>query len=225
MEFKALGRQLIYAIMETDQDEIKKLIDAGAPLDSPEIYDLTPLQAARYTGDYEILQLLLDMGADINNPASESGDTVLMDAAMDGDLGMVKFLVSRGADINLRNSSGISAAAWAYTEGREDVYDFLMAEGSEDPWLRTPLHVAIENGERDKVWNELENDCDIDARNLYGLTPLMYAVAAGSRDLVKLLLERGANPDLRDIDGSTALMYAKEKGDGEIIALLEGSGT
>jgi ankyrin repeat protein len=72
----------------------------------------------------------------------------------------------------------------------------------------TPLHLAVDRGDREAVEILLNSGADPNVKDLAGGTPLHWAVASGFPDLVELLLERGADPNARDNAGNTPLHIA-----------------
>jgi len=93
----------------------------------------TALQAAVETGNPELIQLILDAGADINAPAAPTmGATALQIAAINGHLGIAKYLVERGADIDADagEEHGRTALEGAAENGRIDMIHFLLHEGA-----------------------------------------------------------------------------------------------
>lgn len=54
----------------------------------------------------------------------------------------------------------------------------------------------------------LDNEADIETRDIYSRTPLCCAAKHGHTSMVKILLERGANPKAKDIYGFTPLSLA-----------------
>ena len=66
----------------------------------------------------------------------------------------------------------------------------------------------------------IEENIQINARGLYGVTPLMLANA----EVSKLLLQQGASVDDVDSEGKSALMYAVEAADFDKVAYLVAQG-
>ena len=80
----------------------------------------------------EILNLLIDNGADVNQAVS--GSTPLMTAAMapqDGSSEPLKLLLARGANPNIRDNSGNTALFWAYFSGNNQAIELLKAAGAD----------------------------------------------------------------------------------------------
>jgi hypothetical protein len=66
--------------------------------------DQTPESILKFVGDghQEVVQALLDAGAEVNAQASDCHLTALMVAAMGGEVEIAKTLLAHGADVNLR---------------------------------------------------------------------------------------------------------------------------
>ena len=84
---------------------IRDIINAGADIDSAPHqmsigfgYSKTALTTAVMKKDIRIVQLLIDAGADVNNPASKVDGTALEAAVRNNDTNMVHYLINLGAD-------------------------------------------------------------------------------------------------------------------------------
>ena len=75
----------------------------------------------------EIVKLLLQYGADVNDKDTIYGSTVLMWASDRGNLEVAKLLLEKGADVNLKDKSGKTALMWARRIGHPEVIDLLKA--------------------------------------------------------------------------------------------------
>lgn len=70
----------------------------------------TALHEAALQGHIEIVELLIENGADVNIKSIEMfGDTPLIDASANGHLDVVKYLLKNGADPTIRNAKGLTA--------------------------------------------------------------------------------------------------------------------
>lgn len=67
----------------------------------------TPLHHAAYAGHLEIIELLLEAGADVDAPALNGG-TALMRAIQSSRPACVDVLLKAGADVNAENKTGMS---------------------------------------------------------------------------------------------------------------------
>lgn len=108
---------LTMAIFSDDPEPVKALLDQGADLHRK--IDEPPegvLDAAIRVNNEEVVNLLLDHGANINEWASTGPPveyaTVLMFAARDNP-DMALLLIHRGANMNLKSKNGWTALDWA----------------------------------------------------------------------------------------------------------------
>ena len=96
-------------------------------------YGRSNLQMAVELGSLEIVKLLIDAGASVNEPpGKDRGATSLQLAAIKGHPRIAKYLTDRGADINAAGAEygGRSALEGAAEHGRIDMVHLLL-EGAE----------------------------------------------------------------------------------------------
>ncbi|OBT56680.1 hypothetical protein VE04_03557 [Pseudogymnoascus sp. 24MN13] len=89
----------------------------------------TPLQEATLQGRKDIIELLLEHGADVNSPpVTGNGATALQYAAMEGFLGIAHLLLEHEADVNAAAAStdGRTALEGAAEHGRLDMVQLLL---------------------------------------------------------------------------------------------------
>lgn len=77
---------------------------------------------------------------------------------------------------------------------------------------RTPLHLAVINGQSALLHTLLERGCDPNTRDRDNRTPLFAALEHGAQalPLVRALIAHGANPEATDANGETPLGLALE---------------
>ena len=136
---------------------IKKLLDAGADVNfvvnntprarmrdgSPRIVFATALMRAAFSGDIELVKLLLAHGAD-PNVISKDSETTLMAACGTGfipgyskgrtpaeRLEVVKLLVELGQDVNAADDYGITALMVAGNIGDVPIIQYLIDKGAD----------------------------------------------------------------------------------------------
>ena len=78
----------------------RRLIKAGADVNVINKYGVTPMFIASQNGYLEIVDLLLEAGADVNTAHKESGLTPLWIAAQQGHSEIIRRLLKAGADVN-----------------------------------------------------------------------------------------------------------------------------
>ena len=137
-----------------------------------------PLHRATYGEHPEVVELLLENGADLN-ARNEKGWTALHVAALCGNTRVIKILLGRGADVNARDHEDVS-----------------------------PLHMAAESGCYDAARLLLVSMADPNVQDKQGITPLHWAVYGAHNRLARLLLSSGAKLNTRDSDGRTPKRWA-----------------
>ena len=96
------------AAINGDYHLAKTSIEKGVSVHSRDYCGWQPLHEACNHGNLAIVELLLDRGADVNDPGGPHcrGMTPLHDAVQNDHIDVVKLLVSRGASVNRRNKDG-----------------------------------------------------------------------------------------------------------------------
>jgi ankyrin repeat protein len=200
----------------------------------------SPLANAAAVGRMDIVQLLLDHGADPNLPEEQYAPKgkALYSAVYNGHYEIAKLLLERGAFPNPPvESSG--DALWVSREWRPNkgMEELLLSYGAEPAhehteedwstqahnWLRiTPLHQAARKGDVREAKKLLAAGADLTARDEHlQSTPLAWAAKFGQVEMVKFLLKRGAPKTLPDDPPwATPLAWAKKRGHDAIVKLL-----
>jgi len=88
-------------------------------------YNDTALIYASENGHIEIVEVLLDNGADVN-AYNNYGDTALINASEKGYEEVVDMLLDNGADVNAKNKDGETALMMARENGHKEVVDMLL---------------------------------------------------------------------------------------------------
>jgi ankyrin repeat protein len=199
-----------------------------------------PLSNAAAAGRLDIVQLLLDHGADPNLPEEQYAPRgkALYSAVYHGHYDIAKLLLERGAFPNPPvESSG--SALWVSREWRPDkrMEQLLLSYGAkpeperpgedwstrEHNWLRiSPLHTAARDGDVKKAKQLVDAGADLTARDEHiRSTPLAWAAKFGQIKMVTFLLKRGAPKILPDDPPwATPRAWAMRRGHTRIAALL-----
>lgn len=159
--------KLIYACFKGYFLEVQELLDSGVSPNCQDILKTTPLNAATTHGHFEIINLLLERGANIN---FESGDvlsfsrTPLAIACYNGDTKMAEYLIARGADVELM--SGLYG---------------------------NPIHAAIQSNNITLLEFLLKIGASIEAKHGVHLdTPVCYAARLNHQEAIEVLINHGA---------------------------------
>lgn len=154
----------------------------------------TPLLFAARQGDLASARLIVEAGADVNEPAA-SGTTPLVVAAHSGHGDLAAYLLDAGADPDAAGA-GYTALHAAVLRGEHDLVRALLDHGADpDPVLT-----------RGTPARRVSADWRLPHR-MIGATPFWAAAWFREPRLVQLLAERGADPQA-SVGGETAVMAA-----------------
>lgn len=182
----------------------------------------TLLHHAVAFGTIEIVQLLLDKGAEVN--AKNRRSAMPLHWAVH-DEAKVRLLLSRGVQINARQVEGRTALYQAAVLGGGLPVLRLLLDNGADPAIgslvgQTPLSVASVRGDVDAMRLLIEKGANVNAKNGAGDTPLMAAATSGNSRAVRLLLDKGADATVKSKRNETALGNASTSGVEESLRLL-----
>jgi len=158
---------------------------------------LCVINAAR-GGHETALQLLLDMGADINERNSP-GETALLEAVYYNHLSCVKILLERGADATILTNGGSSVLHYATLKLIDsemmkfllDVVETRKLVHMKDSGGNTALHDCIYSGSPiiglEKAKMLVQAGASLTIKNSGGKTPYEYARFGKKKELAKYL--------------------------------------
>ncbi|XP_066961209.1 protein phosphatase 1 regulatory subunit 12A isoform X9 [Macrobrachium rosenbergii] len=217
-----------------DKQEVLRLLEKGADINTANVDGLTGLHAACIDDNIDMVEFLVNQGADVNR-ADMEGWTPLHATASCGFISIAKFLIDRGADLSIVNNDGDLPFDIADSEEMESLLkkeiesrgidcdasrneeERMMLEDAQR-WLAagfladrphpktgaTALHVAAAKGYSKVMSLLLEAGSDINAQDLDGWTPLHAAAHWCQRDAVEILCEHMADMDKQNFVGQTA---------------------
>jgi ankyrin repeat protein len=250
------AKSLISSINDDDYEQVKTLLDSSnGNVNSVHIWNtmwqkvvkekpiLTPLQVACERGNYDIIKLLLENGADANKIHSTEDSPLEITCKMGNEkrLEIVRLLVDYGATltsdkrnmfVNYKHQKYQSyvmlivvetdyedtISLIEYFESRGEQIDKMYSQGS-------LLHYACHVGNSSVIkYLVSERGLDINANNQNGATPLIvYTYPSKHKGIegLNFLLENGADKSVRDNAGMTAYDRAIKNGDTEFAELLK----
>jgi len=191
--FASCAPYLHKAVKDGNAEKVRKLLDAGADVNgrnsskavkllrggTPLQY--TPLHWAAYLGDWEIAEILIYFGAEVN-AEDPWYSTPLYLAAEQAHLDFVRKLIAEGADVNVRSSmwgyTPLHRAAWGSVVKRFGAGTSSEADLNEN-YLEI-VGILLEKGAEVNVWDN------------NGETPLDHAIDSGTEEIVALLRKYGA---------------------------------
>ncbi len=193
---------LIYAIQNAETKTVKALIEK-ADMNKVDGVGNSPIHFALQKNKDEIVDLLLEKGADVNVAGisgSIKSQTILNLAATRGRDDLVKKLLEKNADPNIADSEKTSPLISACVGSSANVENVKML---------------------------LEKNAKVDQQETTGVTALMYIASTDGmspevrKEIIKLLLAKGANKNIKDKFKKSALDYAKESKKTDAIELLK----
>ncbi|KXH34917.1 hypothetical protein CSIM01_01953 [Colletotrichum simmondsii] len=198
------------------------LLDAGAKSTCNHAGS-TPLLEASYKGATNIVQLLLQKGAD----PKVTGDynwTAINVASYYGHLDTVALLLRSGADIFVANKGGLVPLSAASYSGHLEVVELLLENRADvthanaDGW--SSIHLASDKGHYKIVQRLLDAGADLSAVTNRGWTPLHIAAHRGHLEIVQLFLEKGADSTALTNDRWTPIHMASTNRHKGVVKLL-----
>lgn len=176
-----MSAPIFEAIYQHDAGRVAELLSSGtdpnALLDEQPYW--APLEAAIEEVDFgapmEIVQLLIQHGADVNAWDKEHTLTPLLAATKWNNREAIKLLLAAGADPNVTNTERVSPLRWAIENDDLEIATLLLRHGA------------------DKTIDSLGG--------FEGVPPLALAASKLNLSIIELLLKAGANPEAPDQDG------------------------
>ena len=155
--------------------------------------EFTSLMYASSSGCIDIVELLLDMGADVNTK-DINGYTALMFAFNEDRKEIIDLLYKHGTDMNIDakyNEKGYTFLIWYSRYGDIDMVRFLLDSGA-----------------------------NTNIQDNTGCTALIHACVEQHMEIIELLLDYGADPNIKSNGETTAIEYAHNFEDKELLNLL-----
>ena len=188
----------------------------------------TALHEAGGKNHVDVVQVLIDAGADIEKETSLRRTTPLLFACVKGCLDAVKVLVQAGAEVRVAGADGDTCLMAASRLGDTETVRYLVGLGQVDVdqeggrYANTSLHRAQNHA--DVVQVLIDAGADIEKKNSEGYTPLHLACMNACLDAVKVLVQSGAEVRVTNYDGDTCLIAASREGHTETVRYLVGLG-
>ena len=200
-----LTNKLFEAIENEDVASLQALLKAGANKNAVNQYGESALQVAVEKGSLEMVDALLDHGANANNVSlMPQARAPLLIAAEQGNEEIVSRLLEAGANVNFKDEQGKTALH--YASSREVGKLLLEANAeitAEDLNGRAPLHEMALRGDYELIEEALFYGADPNKADSNGRTALLEASQKGHTAVAALLQEHVTNqPDLRQTLGA-----------------------
>jgi hypothetical protein len=128
-----LGRKLVTACTKGNLQEVQSLVKNGADINFPHFsgidYGITPLISASQHGNYDIVEFLLDSGANIDQSYNQLTPLMMVVASKEGiyenRCKVLKLLLQKGADIGQTDVNGWTASMYAKKTGNKNMLKII----------------------------------------------------------------------------------------------------
>jgi uncharacterized protein len=209
--------ELVYVAGTSDQQRLKELLQYpdtdinGIDRDSK----LTPLTQAARVGTLEMVQLLLDLHANIDAP-DQHGYTPLLHSFCRKEPDVSLYLLSRNAEIyTIHPDSGRTPLHIAVAMGKDAVIEYFLQHNVMldlvDNYQQTPLHIGVARNRPMLVRKLSAHGATIEVADYQRQTPLHAAVRQSNYSLVAYIVAQAPNThfiNYADVNGMTALHLA-----------------
>ena len=238
---------LFHTAYHGDVEQALRSIAWGVGVNARDWVDMTLLHWAAMGGHTDVLELLVEKGADLDTQDGRglrpvhaaalagTGDcrqcldsliakgarlsNAVADMAMRGDVAGLQRALKSIAVGSRPGTAGQSRVSghWLWDWDGEESIDDLCTDSA--GW--SALHWAAAMGHEKVVELLLAKGCNVDVEDWDGGTPLCAAVRCGRKQTAMLLLSRGADIEVTALPGRhTPLMMAVLRGHSETVELL-----
>ncbi|XP_015189072.1 PREDICTED: ankyrin-3-like [Polistes dominula] len=219
-----LSDNLCNAIERKDLKKVIDLISEGANVNACDRTGMFPLQMAVMKESKEIIEELIDKGADVD---IEVHNKKLVEYAMaESNEDIVKLLVEKGATIKFHNNNEDSILRYLIKKGMLELLQCVIKEidiNFQTGDGHTLLIMAAEQGQLEIVKFLCNMGINVNARSSRNSTALHFAIGNSSNpnlEIVQFLIDNGAEIDVENVFGYTPLQNALYNKNFEVAKLL-----
>jgi serine/threonine protein kinase/ankyrin repeat protein len=223
-------REIFAGVSQGDASLVQQLLSSGVDVNFIGENQETPLHVALKNAQYEIAQLLVEEGADVNAKNSDGMTPLLFVAREPASAENLRFAQEllrgkvRTSDWDLHHRTALMIAA---ESGNVAVLQAIIGSDAtsnsigpllavQDDEMRTALMYAV-RGESLEALNYLLSlhegkrfDVGLSLQDKQGRTALFYAAGLEEGSFTEALLKAGLDPLIKDRTGNRAISYAKQ---------------
>jgi ankyrin repeat protein len=213
------------ATQKNNVETVQFLIEREVPCDKQNLRLETPLSIAIKYEFYEIAELLLSQGCDINVRRT-LGDSPLFAAVFDNRLQTVNYILQHGGRITHRNDNGETALMVACKHSSLEVVQVLLDAGADinavDNGGRSALFIACMIQKAEIASYLLNRFANIHLKDVFGYTALSIGcrISNGSSEIISLLIRFKAELNAMDNCYNTPIHHACSKNNMDICVML-----
>nr|XP_008101141.1 PREDICTED: ankyrin repeat and death domain-containing protein 1B isoform X1 [Anolis carolinensis] len=216
---------LHFAVAGNHISAVDFLLHHKARVDIADKHGLVPIHLAAWTGNLDIMRMLIKAGAD-QKAKNQEGRNVLHFAAQNNNVRIVDYFIQdlHLLDLNTPDEKGrkpfLLAAEWGHVEMVNELISLNLSTTQKDKDGNTALHLAAKNGHHEVAEVLLGQWEDINEFNEEGETPFYLAVAGGHEKCADLLLEAGSDINISNKHNANALHIATQNGHTSLVTYL-----
>ena len=209
----ALNEKCVNTTMQTSNKMkfLNMMVAKGANLNVEDYYTRkSALNLAIENGFYQITEVLIENGADVNYRDSTLSVPLITAIEMENLL-IVELLTSYGAILFIANHTRRHALTLAVEKGNVEIIkslieymksfnDGLSGINAQDNYAEIPMNLAVKQGNIEIVKFLISNGANVNAKDFYGKFPLGTAITEGNVEIAELLIQNKADVEL--IEGS-----------------------
>ncbi|XP_058116848.1 putative ankyrin repeat protein RF_0381 [Anopheles ziemanni] len=186
---------LYRAVKKSQPGLVRRLLHARPELVNVPVHGETFLYLAVRSGNLDLVNVLLDGGANIDQGVPDTSVTPLHLAVYRRNLALVRHLIEKGANVQAQNCVGMTIGHYAIDTDDLAMVKYVLAQGisqeARDRCQWTLIFRAIYmRASIEIVRHLLERKCRLKVKDRLRLTPLYYAQMDGREGILRLLRRR-----------------------------------
>lgn len=131
-------------IAKNKMEIFNEFLEAGMEVNCRDDLGTPMLNIACRNDNFEFVEVLLGLGAELNAISEDRGYTAVMDAVWRGNEKITRYLIEKGAELNTINKEGQTNLVLAVGANRENIVK-LLAENGADPDVKDMMGMSAYN--------------------------------------------------------------------------------
>lgn len=209
----AFAGELLDAVKKRDVQKAAAVIKSKPEsIGEIEKYETGPLHMAALKDSKEIIKLLIDNKAPVNQLDYFKKTPIFLAGSVEA----AELLISAGADIHVKDKNENGLLHEAVKSKKAEMIDYYIKKGLDinlkNSAGQTPLALSIENNEFKIFMSLINAGADVNVKeNFFEWSPLHIAVMNARKDMAEVLIDKKAGIEAADRYGKTPIHYVKSK--------------
>lgn len=218
---------LNYAIIGGNLDILEELLKQSYSINVYFTNGLTPLHQASYQNKEQLVDFLLENGADVNAKTNNNYQaTPLQLAIFANNQRIIQKLLTKNPDLYIKDAQGSDAILYAINLNHTEILQMFLnnigqINNSGNTWEDLYLHQACRSNAQ-MVQMLINSGSDINKKSEAGDTPLMFSLQSDSLDAFNMLIKAGADIHAINNSGKNAVFMTCESNKIEALKILLG---